>query len=98
MVGERPANDVAREGVEDHRQPDVGDVGRPDLVEASGDEATREIGHDRELMPGVRCVRDERLASQAKQIVLAHQSALMLVVDCCDPCKFLQLKLEFEPK
>jgi hypothetical protein len=98
MVGERPANDLAREGVEDHRQPDVGDVGRPDLVEAGGDEAAREIGHDRELMPGVRCVRDERLASQAKQIVLAHQPVLMLVVDCCDSGKFLQAKLEFGPK
>ena len=43
MVGERPAHDPAREGVEDHGEIDelpgqthVSDVGRPDLIEAGG--------------------------------------------------------------
>ena len=56
-----------------------------------GDEPAREVGHDREFVPGVRRVGDEGLASQAKEIVLAHQPAQALVVDlqAVEPPEFL---------
>src|SRR5208337_4583952 len=62
-------------------QPDIGDVGDPDLIEPRRDKTTRQIGNDRELMPAVGCVGNERLLAQAQQIVLAHEAQDVLVVD-----------------
>src|SRR5271165_2987539 len=86
--GERPADHPARKGVENDGQidelpgqPDIGDVGDPDLIEPRRDKTTRQIGNDRELMPAVGCVGNERLLAQAQQIVLAHEAQDVLVVD-----------------
>ena len=50
MIGERPADHFAREGVEDDRQidevlgqPDIGDVGDPDLIEAARSKPARQV-------------------------------------------------------
>ena len=51
MIGDRPADHLAREGVDHHREideglgePDIGDVGDPDLIEAGRREAARQVG------------------------------------------------------
>jgi hypothetical protein len=51
VVGQGPADHLAGEDVEHHgqiderlRQPDIGNVGRPQLVEASQDQAARQMG------------------------------------------------------
>ena len=88
MAGDRPADDLAREGVEDRRQidevfrqPHVGDVGDPDLIEPGGNEAAHPVGHDGEAVPAVAGRRDEGLGALAQEIVLAGQTAHPLVVD-----------------
>src|SRR5271165_4560931 len=88
MVGERPADHLARKGVENDGQihelpgePDIGDVGDPDLIEPRRDETARQIGHDRKLMPAVGGVGNEWLLAQAQQIVLAHEAQDVLVID-----------------
>jgi len=77
---DRPADDLAREGVEHDRQidegfaePHIGDVGDPDLIDAGRHQAADEVGHDGKAMAAVRSARHERTGAQAQQIVLAHQ-------------------------
>lgn len=83
MVGERPADHPARKGVENDGQidelpgqPDISNVGDPDLIEAGGDKTARQIGNDRELMPAVGRVGNERLLPQAEQIVPRRKTCL----------------------
>ena len=88
MVGERPADHLARVSVQNdgqidelRRQSDVGDVGDPDLIDPGRDQPAHEIGNDRKLMPAVGRVGNERLGAQTQQIVLAHEPPDMLVID-----------------
>src|SRR5208337_385002 len=88
MVGERPADHLARKSVENDgeinkllRQPDIGDVGDPNLIEPCGNKSAREIGNDRELVAAVGRVGNEWLLPQAQQIVLAHEAQDVLVID-----------------
>ena len=88
MVGERPADHPAGKGVENDgqvdklsRQPDISDVGDPDLIEPGWDASTRQIGDDGKLMPAVGGVGNERPFAQAEQIVLTHQAQDVLVID-----------------
>jgi len=80
MVGERPADRFAREGVEDDRQidevlrqPDIGDVGDPYLVEAGRSKPAGQIRHDGKAVAAVGGAGDERSGAQAEQVVGAHQ-------------------------
>jgi hypothetical protein len=73
MVGERPADHLARKSVENDGQidelpgqPDISDVGDPDLIEPGRDKTARQIGNDRELMPAVGGVGNERLLGAGK--------------------------------
>src|SRR5271165_2326367 len=88
MVGERPADHLARKSVENDgeinkllRQPDIGNVGDPNLIEPCGNKSAREIGNDRELVAAVGRVGNEWLLPQAQQIVLAHEAQDVLVID-----------------
>ena len=85
MVGERPADHLARKGVENDGQidelpgqPDISNVGDPDLIEPRRDKIARQIGNDGELVPAVGGVGNERLFAQAEQIVLAHEAQNVL--------------------
>ena len=88
MIVERPAHHLAREGV-DHDgeidealgEPDVGDVGDPDLVDCGGDQPAREMGADREAVPAVGGARNEGLRPQREQVVLTHQPQHALGVE-----------------
>src|SRR5208337_2594212 len=62
-------------------QSDISNVGDPDLIEPRRDKTARQIGNDRELMPAVGGVGNERLLPQAEQIVLAHEAQHVLVID-----------------
>src|SRR5271155_3762252 len=64
MIGERPADHFAREGVEDDRQidevlgqPDIGDVGDPDLIEAARSKPARQVWRNGEAVAAVGGVR-----------------------------------------
>ena len=88
MVGERPADDLARKGVEDDgeideglRQTNVGDVGDPDLIEAGGLEPAHEVGPDRVVVFAHRGLRNERFCPQRQEVVFAHEPRHALVVD-----------------
>ena len=77
MIGERPTDHLAREGVEDDRQIDevlgqthVGDVGDPDLVEAGGFEAARQVRRDLKPMRLI-VVSGRTDGAFSQQIVLA---------------------------
>ena len=70
MAVERPANDLARERVDDHGQidevfgkPNVGDVGDPQLVEAAWPRPARQVGANDEAVTAVRRTRNERLGA-----------------------------------
>ena len=75
MVGERPAHHFARERVDDDGEidevlgePDIGDVGDPELVEAGGTQPAREIRPDREAVPAVAGARNEGLARRQSRL------------------------------
>ena len=81
MILQCPADDQAREGIqhdgeidEGLLQPDVGDVGDPNLVDAGGDEIANQIGQDAKAVPAVGGFGDEARLAQAQQIVLTHQA------------------------
>src|SRR5215831_13756100 len=84
MLFERPTDDHAREGIqhdgekdEGFLQPDVGDVGDPNLVDSGRDE----IGQDAKAMPAVGGLGHEAGFAQAQEIVLAHQAKNPLAID-----------------
>jgi len=84
----RPTHHAPAVGIEDDRQigevlgeTHIGDVRNPELVDGRGLELARQIGIDAEAVVAVRRCRNERPASQAQQIVLAHQPQNPLVVD-----------------
>ena len=90
-VIEREADGLAREGV-DHDgeideafcEPDIGDIGDPELVGAGRFDARRKVRRDRELVPAVGRGRNERPLAQAQQIVGPHQPQHALGPDeCC---------------
>ena len=88
VIGERPTDDLAREGVDDDGEidevlgkPDVSNVGDPDLIEACGARASRQIGPDREAVFAVSGARNERPGAQREQIVLTRQPQHALGVD-----------------
>ncbi len=70
MVGERPAHHFARERVDDDGQidevlgePDISDVGDPDLVEAGRLQPAHKIGPDRVSVVAHRRARNEGLGA-----------------------------------
>ena len=88
MVGEGKAHDFSRERVDDDGeidevlgQPDVGDVGDPELIEAGRTAAAREVRPDGEAVPAVAGARNKGPAPEAEQIVRPHQSEHALGVD-----------------
>ena len=88
MAGERPAHHFARERVDHDGQidevlgePDIGDVGDPELIEASGTQRAREVRPDREAVPAVARAGNEGSCAQAQQVVLVHQPQHAFGVD-----------------
>jgi hypothetical protein len=82
-----PADDTAGIGVqhdcqvnEFHLQPNVGDVGHPQLIDAAQRKISRQIRIHAMGVIGVRRYRDELRAAQAQEVVLAHDAADALVV------------------
>ena len=76
---QRPADHAAREGVEDHRQvhelvpqPNVGDVGHPELVDAGQHHLARQVRIDLAAVVGIGR-HDELPLPHAQQVVLAQQ-------------------------
>ena len=58
---QRPADHPPGEGIQNHReidelpqQPDVGNIGYPELVQARQGHPARQVGIDRQIMLGVR--------------------------------------------
>ena len=87
MIGHRPADHAPAVGVQHHRQidealgqPDVRDVGHPQLVGGRRHQPAGQVRVDLPAMPAVGGRRHERLLAQAQQIVLAQQPQHPLVV------------------
>jgi hypothetical protein len=75
-VVERPADHLATERIEHDREidegfaePDIGDVGDPDLVDTGRLETACQVGDDLEAMSAVGGARHERMCSQAQQVI-----------------------------
>ena len=82
-----PADHLAAERVEDHRQiderfgeMDVGDVRHPQLIKPRELHPPCQVRHHTPAMPAIGRHRHERLAPQTQQIVLTHQPQHTLVV------------------
>ncbi len=76
---QRPADDLAAEGVQHHRQidegplqSDVGDVRHPQTIGRHRDHVARQIRIDPPAVVGVGGRRHVGLLPQAQQVVLAH--------------------------
>jgi hypothetical protein len=88
MIGQRPADHSAAEGIEHDgqvdellAQPNIGDVGHPKLVDAGQLEVARQVRHHPPLVLGQGRHRHKRLLPHAQEIVLAHDVQHPLVVD-----------------
>ena len=76
---QRPADHAARVSVQNHRQedellaqPDVGDIGPPELIDAGQHHVPRQVRVDLAAVVGIGG-HDELPLPHAQQIVLAHQ-------------------------
>lgn len=76
-------------------QPDVGDVGHPELVDAGGRHPSRQVRIDRPSVVGICRHHHELPPAQTKQVILAHDPVNSLVVHA--PSAIAQLARDARP-